>query len=262
MEVTVSHSSEQALQSLHYFISQKFTGKQARIYEAGGGSSSYLPPAVLRQAEIVVVDIDEEQLKRNTYATTKILGDIQQVSFPKNRFNLITCYNVLEHLKAPDVAVRRFSEALAPAGLLVIGAPNPRSFSGFAARLAPHWFHVWYYRFVLHLKDAGKPGHGPFPIVYHPVVDPDVLINFAATHGLTPKHCELYESSTFSLIKMQRPWVGKIIYALLGVMSRLVGKRNLLLGDYHIVFEKTAAAPEVTHSAAPDYVPAKPLLST
>src|SRR5882757_4310591 len=71
------------------------------IYEAGGGSTSFLPLDVLRRAHVTVVDIDEDQIRNNDYAQETILGDIQTCRFPANSFDLVICYNVIEHV--PDV---------------------------------------------------------------------------------------------------------------------------------------------------------------
>ena len=51
------------------------------IYEAGGGSTSFLPLNVLRRAHVTVVDIDEDQIRNNDYAQEAILGDIQTHRF-------------------------------------------------------------------------------------------------------------------------------------------------------------------------------------
>jgi len=48
--------------------------QQAAIYEAGGGSTSFLPLDVLRRAHVTVVDIDEEQIRNNDYAQKTILA--------------------------------------------------------------------------------------------------------------------------------------------------------------------------------------------
>src|SRR6185437_8044097 len=139
-----SVTGKYSLERFHALVLERISSKKARIYEAGGGSLSSLPPTILNDASITVVDIDDEQLRRNKYATTKILGNIQTHEFPKDSFELVVCFNVLEHLDAPDNAIRRFYDALVPGGLLFIGAPNPKSLSGWITRVTPHWFHVQY----------------------------------------------------------------------------------------------------------------------
>ena len=77
-----------------------------------------------------------------------------------------------------------FCESLKQDGLILIGAPNPRSLSGVVTKYSPHWFHVWFYRYVRGEKKAGQPGEAPFPTFFHPLVTLSNLEAFAKTHGL------------------------------------------------------------------------------
>ena len=103
---------------------------QLATYEAGGGSCSVLPPELLNRSKVTVVDIDEDQVRNNTYADEAILGDVQTYSFGRETFDLVICYNVIEHLPHVDAALLNFRDALKPGGMILIGAPNPRSLSG------------------------------------------------------------------------------------------------------------------------------------
>ena len=77
------------------------------IYEAGGGSTSFLPLNVLRRAHVTVVDIDEDQIRNNDYAQETILGDIQTYRFAPDSFDLVICYNVIEHVPDVEAALLR-----------------------------------------------------------------------------------------------------------------------------------------------------------
>ena len=55
-------------------------------------------------------------------------------------------------------ALLGFCESLKQGGLILIGAPNPKSLSGVVTKYSPHWFHVWFYRHVRGDKNAGLPG--------------------------------------------------------------------------------------------------------
>jgi SAM-dependent methyltransferase len=235
-------SPDVALREVREFIADRFRGKNVRIYEAGGGSLSVLPLSSLNKPAISVVDIDETQLRNNGYADTKILGDIQTYVFPPNSFDLVVCYNVIEHLPSVDQAIRQFHHALAPGGLVFIGAPNPGSFFGLVTKYSPHWFHVWFYRTILRHKDAGKPGHLPFPTFYHPIVSPKALLKFCEQIGFEPIYFNLYIGSNYTDLKKTRPVVGWLVTAGLGVMNALTfGRLKLAHGDYHVVLQKSAA---------------------
>jgi SAM-dependent methyltransferase len=234
-------SPEVALRNVQNFIVEEFRGRSVRIYEAGGGSLSILPLSSLKDPTIAVVDIDATQLQNNTYADTKILGDIQTYEFPPNSFDLIVCYNVIEHLPSVDQAIRQFYHALAPGGMVLIGAPNPESFFGFVTKYSPHWFHVWFYRAILRYKNAGKPGQLPFRTFYHPIVSPSALVKFSEQVGFETAYFNLYIGSNYTTLKKTRPFAGWLVSVGLGVMNALtLGRFKLAHGDYHAVFRKPA----------------------
>ena len=101
-------SPQLALSKVQALLVDRCRGKSVRIYEAGGGSISYIPLSSLDNPKVTVVDIDETQLRNNKYAHVKIQGDIQTYEFPASSFDLIVCYNVIEHLRFVDQAIRQF----------------------------------------------------------------------------------------------------------------------------------------------------------
>lgn len=228
-----------ALRDVQKFLADKLSGKFVRIYEAGGGSASVLPLSSLTQRSILVVDIDEVQLQNNKYADDKVLGDIQTYVFPPDSFDLIVCYNVIEHLTAVDQAIERFYHALAPGGLLFIGAPNPESLFGMVTKYSPHWFHVWFYRVILRRKEAGQPGQVPFRTVYHPIVAPKKLLEFSAQVGFRPIYLNIYIGDNYTKVRNSRPILGWLLNVVMSSLNVLTfNKFNLAYGDYHVVLQK------------------------
>jgi hypothetical protein len=153
------------------------------------------------------------------------------------------CNTVIEHLEHPDLAIKHFCDALTPGGILFIGAPNPASLSGFVTRYSPHWFHVWFYRVILQRKNAGQPGQPPFPTIYNRIVHPTALIDFCENLDLKVIHFyELIGWSYFN-IREKRPFFGRFLYAVVGMMNVFtLGRRDLRNGDYYVIFEKPASA--------------------
>jgi SAM-dependent methyltransferase len=231
-------SQGRALRVAQEFLIDYFRGRKIRIYEAGGGSESYLPSRMLEITSIVVVDVDAHQLKANDYAYLKILGDIQTCSFVGSSFDLVVCYNVIEHLDAPDKAIRQFYNALAPGGLVFIGAPNPRSIIGFVTRYTPHWAHVAFYRYILGSRRAGEPGHAPFPTIYHSVVWPDALKHFCSELGFEVAYFREYRSWHYDRARSLRflRWPLNTFMWLLTALS--LQRRDARVGDYHIILKK------------------------
>jgi SAM-dependent methyltransferase len=231
--------ARQSLLAVHGILDMKLPPTSLSIYEAGGGSTSFLPLEILQRAHVTVVDIDEDQIRNNDYAQETILGDIQTYRFPPGSFDLVICYNVIEHLADVEAALLGFCESLRQGGLILIGAPNPKSLSGVVTRYSPHWFHVWFYRYVRGEKQAGQPGEPPFPTYFHPLVSLSNLENFASTHGLQMIYRKQYESPRYPEMRARQPVFAALLDAVARVMNLLLpGNVDVRHGDYHVILRK------------------------
>ena len=232
-------AARDSLLAVHAALALNLSPTRLAILEAGGGSTSFLPLAVRARAHITVVDIDNEQIRKNDYAQEAILGDIQIWRGPPESFDLITCYNVIEHVPDVEAALNGFCASLKHGGLVLIGAPNPASLSGVVTKYSPHWFHVWFYRYVRGIKTAGQPGQAPFPTCFHPLVSLDRLEAFAAEHGLEVIYRNVYESPRYQEMRAHRPWLASIVDSLaVTINACLPGRTDVRHGDYHIVMRK------------------------
>jgi SAM-dependent methyltransferase len=228
-----------SLLAVHGILGTELPPTRLAIYEAGGGSTSFLPLEVLLRAHVTVVDIDEDQIRNNDYAQETILGDIQTYRFKPDSFDLVICYNVIEHLPDVEAALTGFCAALKPGGLILIGAPNPQSLSGVITKYSPHWFHVWFYRHLRGDKMAGQPGHAPFPTFYHPLVTLSNLETFAKAHGLQMIYRKQYESPRFPEMRLRKPAFAALLDAAATVMNFLLPvKADVRHGDYHVILRK------------------------
>ena len=176
-------SHEDAWTGAGAIIARAFPNGGYKVLEAGGGSLTAL--GALQSAEFTVIDISPEQLQRNDYAQTRLLGDLQVFDAYPDHYDVIVCRDVLEHLEAPQMAIDRLLAALAPGGLLVIGGPAPTSFKGLLTKWSPHWFHVAFYRLIMGEPDAGKPGHAPFRAYMRFSTRPAALKAKARSAGFT-----------------------------------------------------------------------------
>jgi len=227
------------LLELHAVLRRLLDRPGLAIYEAGGGSTSFLPQSLLDGADVTVVDLDPAQLANNSYAHHRIQGDIQRYSLPRNSFDLVACYNVIEHLPDVEAALRRFFECVCGGGLVVIGAPNPVSLSGIVTRSTPHWFHVWYYRHIVGKHRAGLPGEPPFPVYFHPLVWPERLKAFARRSGLEVVFERRYESPRYAEMRARRPVLGAAVDLAAKALNALALNRiDVRHGDYHLVLRK------------------------
>ena len=226
-----------SLEAVHRLLSERFADQDIRIYEAGGGSTSYLPTNLVLNAETTVVDVDKQQLRNNCYARFRICGDIQRQNFQPERFDLIGCYNVIEHLEGPDQAITHFFKSLVPGGLVFIAGPNPHSFFGTVTRFAPHWFHVWAYRTLLRRKDAGQPGVAPFRTVYDTLISPANLVRFCRKLGFEILYFKEIETVQFGLLRRERPALGWMLNVFIRTLE-FISRKTLRNGDFHLVLMK------------------------
>ena len=189
--------------------------------------------------DVTVIDIDEDQIRNNTYAQETILGDIQTYRFKPDSFDLVICYNVIEHLPDVEAALSGFCEALKQGGLILIGAPNPKSLSGVVTKYSPHWFHVWFYRHVRGDTMAGQPGHAPFPTFFHPLVTLSNLEAFAKAHDLQMIYRKEYESPRFPEMRLRKPVFAALLdWATAAINLLLPATADVRHGDYHMILRK------------------------
>jgi SAM-dependent methyltransferase len=159
------------------------------VLEAGCGSMSFFRYAA--EAYRVGIDISPEQLEKNNLIQERILGDIETYPLDPARFDLIVCWDVLEHLPHPHKALENFARALKHGGVAVLVAPNVHSLRGLITKGTPHWVHVWYYRYVVGFKEAGTPGNPPFKSFHRFAMSPRAIERFAAERGLEVAHKRL-----------------------------------------------------------------------
>jgi 2-polyprenyl-3-methyl-5-hydroxy-6-metoxy-1,4-benzoquinol methylase len=228
-----------SLMTVHEILNVELPVHGLSVYEAGGGSTSFLPPEVLRRSHVTVVDIDEDQIRNNSYAQETILGDIQTWRFPPHSFDLIICYNVLEHVPYVEAALAGFFQSLKRGGLILIGAPNPRSLSGVVTKYTPHWFHVWFYRHIIGKKSAGLPGQPPFPTYFHRLVTPSLLEAFARKNGLQVIYRKEYESPRYPEMRQYKPLFAALIDTLSVALNVVLPRKiDVRRGDYHVILRK------------------------
>lgn len=240
----------EALKLTHQKIAQSLPDdRTVRILEAGGGSYTLI--RIDRPQHITVVDLSPEQLERNDYADEKILGDLHDEGLLRETYDLIVCWDVLEHLSDPALAVRNMARHLSDGGLLVIGCPNLYSIKGLVTRFTPHWFHVLYYRVVRREKQAGQPGHVPFPTFLRTDMTLGRMVKIAGDLGLNVDVAELYRGPALDDLRNRFPMLFAL-YRVPGIVTRTAtaGRLDLDHTEYVAVFRKSAEADDAMVRAA------------
>lgn len=186
-----------------------------QVLEAGCGSRSHIElPA---SAVIAGIDISEKQLKRNIGLAIKIHGDIQTHDLGTELYDLIICWDVLEHVENPILALKNFFRAVRPKGFILLAFPNVLSLWGLATKFTPHWVHVYFYRKIFGNTNAGLEDNGPFPTYLDWRIAPTSLGSFFKEQGMEICFQRFYDPMLHSL-KKRRPWVA----ALYSFLSRVL----------------------------------------
>ena len=143
------------------YSSKYFNGKKIKILEAGCGMSS--PVKYKQEHYIVGIDISGKQLERNKVIDEKIVGDIQIFKLKELEYDLIICWDVLEHLKNPELALENFKNSIKKDGIIIISVPNLMSVKGLITKLTPFFIHLFFYKYILRSDiHRGEDDKGPF----------------------------------------------------------------------------------------------------
>lgn len=187
-------------------IEAHLSQSKPHIYEAGGGSRTRLSSSLMRQAHITVVDVSKEQLDACSYAHEKVLGSVSEWSSAAN-FDLVSCINVLEHVKDVEGALKNFSLSLKIGGVLYIASPRKYGLQGIITRFTPHFIHVLYYKIVRGKKNAGEPGQAPFPVYFSKGLTYTELSEALGMENLDIKCLLEYEGVHLKILRKKRRYL-------------------------------------------------------
>ena len=178
-----------------------------RVLDAGCGSARNLriPPGV----HTTGIDISQLQLDRNRDLAERIRGDLQNYPLPEGSFDLVICWDVLEHLEDPGAALRNMRRALKPDGVMVLSLPNLMSIKGLVTKYTPQAFHIWFYRRIYRSSKTGRDDEGPFPTFLRRAISPKGIRRFAHENGLHVQHFGMLESRWQRLVRQRYGITGR-----------------------------------------------------
>lgn len=225
---------ERAFQDLQEFINSALANIDSiELLDAGCGSATYL--SFSPRTYMTGIDISRKQLDQNDKLDRKILGDIQHIALPTEQYDVIICWNVLEHIQNPTLALENFYKAIKPGGLVIISIPNLYSLKGLITKFTPHWFHVFVYRYIYGIKNAGKEDVSPFKTYLRKSMSPGALKNFARNKNLEISYYSTYDFH--GNFRLQNYILGKF-YRMLDSFVRLITFNKIGDSEFFIVFKK------------------------
>jgi len=108
------------------WAAQAATGRSVLDAGCGTGYGS----AILADAgasEVIGIDIAADVVTGTAgthEAVSMRAGDVRALDFPDGRFDLVVCFEVIEHLDDPMAGLDELARVLAPDGLLLVSSPN------------------------------------------------------------------------------------------------------------------------------------------
>jgi SAM-dependent methyltransferase len=198
------------------------------ILEAGCGQR-WLLKLDGKNFRLIGVDLDKDalEIRKNVRKDLDeaIHGDLRTISFGERRFDVVYSAFVLEHIEGAEPVLARMASWLKPGGIIIIEIPDPDSIKGRVTKITPHWFHVFYYKYVLGKKTAGLPGYGPYRTIYDPVVSRQGMADFCQRNGLQVESEYAFRTDGPK---------GKLMRALIGSITKLSSLLTLgTLSDRH-----------------------------
>src|SRR5450759_2589348 len=129
------HAHFAAEHSVRYsLVREQSRGKRILDVACGQGFGSYLM-AKWGATQVVGVDVAPDAIKaaRSLFRHKKVryvLGDatkLDQVLAKERPFDLIVCFETIEHVNDPTLLLGHLAKFLAPNGMIVISCPNDHS---------------------------------------------------------------------------------------------------------------------------------------
>jgi SAM-dependent methyltransferase len=209
---------------------------QPQVMDAGCGGAMRvrLPP----DAVLNGIDISPESAARNGTLSNIILGDVQTYPLPKANFDIVICWELLEHVPNPLAALSNLIAATKPGGVIVLAFPNRLSLKGMITRFSSHKLHVWLLRTFWGQKNAGRPGYAPFPTYLAADLTPDNLAKFVESRGVKTEFVKLYEGNRVATLRQRAPLLHALYQGFLRLLNALAfHKRDFGLSDILLVLK-------------------------
>jgi SAM-dependent methyltransferase len=192
-----------------------------RVLEAGCGSLSNIKLG--SDVHVVGIDVSAEALAQNATIHERVQANLETFDLGNAEYDLIVCWDVLEHLAKPTNVVRKFLRAVKPGGLILLALPNVLSIKGLVAKYTPLSFHLFVHRLIYGQRAGNAPGYEVCPTYLRYSIAPRSIARLAMHHAFDVDLFSIYESGMqrrfrerFGLVG--KPWqIVRVVVRLLSV---------------------------------------------
>ena len=135
------YSGRKFYDSLYRDLIQKHLKPGQRILDAGCGRYLKFCKDLTDRCWVVGIDLETVLETRNDSIPFGVRGDVGQLPFPAESFDMVISRSVVEHLSDPSQVFREFSRVLRPGGKVVIITPNKYDYVSIIAAVTPYQLH-------------------------------------------------------------------------------------------------------------------------
>jgi SAM-dependent methyltransferase len=96
------------------------------LFDAGCGEGYFLEYAE-KYYNAHGMDVSKYGIRKARYRLSKsivLVGSIEHIGYERESFDMITCFDVLEHLERPEEAIKECRRVLKKRGIFVVRVPN------------------------------------------------------------------------------------------------------------------------------------------
>ena len=130
MQLIEAQESLKARYRKRFKLIERFSFHKGKLLDLGCGEGHFLKHASLQGWDVSGIDLKAE----NTEFAKKVLqiknvhcAPLGEVLLPEKTFNVVTLYDLIEHLSNPFSELKKINKLLQPRGLVVISTPNVKN---------------------------------------------------------------------------------------------------------------------------------------
>lgn len=147
--------------TLYHELIREHVAPGNRLLDAGCGRYLEFSKEFSHDVQVVGIDLGPALDTCNRCSPYGVCGDLEQLPFPPNSFDLVISRSVVEHLANPRQVFREFHRVLKPGGKVILSTPNKYDYVSILASLTPYRLHR-----VMVSKILGVSEDDVFPTLY------------------------------------------------------------------------------------------------
>ena len=188
-----------------------------------------------RAQEFVGIDLDQAGIAKHQTLHFRVIGNLEKLPFPNDRFDVVTANMVIEHIERPDVVFGEIFRVLRNSGTFIFHTPNRDSLQNAVLRKLPQAL-----KNKLALILEGRNEEDVFP-AYYRLNTVEEIERLSARHSFAVQAIDLFNSSAQTaalgplsipellfLRMLQRPTMAHRRTNLVAILSKSLNVRKTL----------------------------------